>query len=136
MTNERLKIICFGEILWDVFPDKTLLGGAPLNVAMRLHSLGARVTMISSVGNDDLGDKAIEIMEDIGLSTHGISRLEDIATGQVLVSLSDGIAEYTIAENAAWDHIIISEEIITEVKEADHHWNSNDQTKNGRDQSQ
>ena len=119
MTNKSLKIICFGEILWDVFPDKTLLGGAPLNVAMRLHSLGAQVTMVSSVGIDDRGHKAIQIMEDNGLSTHGVSRLEDIPTGQVLVSLSDGIAEYSITENAAWDHIIVSEEIIAEVKVAD-----------------
>jgi len=32
------KITCFGEILWDVFPTHKTIGGAPLNVALRLQS--------------------------------------------------------------------------------------------------
>ena len=30
--KESLNAICFGEILWDVFPDGKALGGAPLNL--------------------------------------------------------------------------------------------------------
>ena len=33
------KIVCFGEVLWDVFPTHKKIGGAPLNVAIRLKSL-------------------------------------------------------------------------------------------------
>ncbi|MDO8316353.1 MAG: carbohydrate kinase, partial [Flavobacterium sp.] len=32
------KIICFGEVLFDVFPTHRKIGGAPLNVALRLAS--------------------------------------------------------------------------------------------------
>ena len=32
------KIVCFGEVLWDVFPKHKKIGGAPLNVALRLQS--------------------------------------------------------------------------------------------------
>ena len=30
------KITCFGEVLWDVFKTHEKIGGAPLNVALRL----------------------------------------------------------------------------------------------------
>ena len=33
------KIVCFGEVLWDVFPNNKIIGGAPFNVAYRLNSL-------------------------------------------------------------------------------------------------
>ena len=49
------KITCFGEVLWDVFPTYKKIGGAPLNVALRLQSFNNDVTMISSVGNDEKG---------------------------------------------------------------------------------
>ena len=30
MTANAPKVICWGEILWDVFPDQSLIGGARL----------------------------------------------------------------------------------------------------------
>jgi fructokinase len=42
------KVVCFGEVLWDVFPTHKTIGGAPLNVALRLHSLNNEVAIISS----------------------------------------------------------------------------------------
>ena len=56
------KVICYGETLWDIFPNKKVIGGAPLNVALRLHSLGADVCMISSLGNDQEGDNLIKYL--------------------------------------------------------------------------
>ena len=47
-------ICCFGEILWDLFPDGKKLGGAPFNVASSLKDLGAEVYFLSSIGNDTL----------------------------------------------------------------------------------
>ena len=49
------KIVCFGETLWDIFPNGKRIGGAPLNVALRLHSLGNKVNIISRIGNDQDG---------------------------------------------------------------------------------
>jgi len=34
-----IKATCFGEVLWDVFPTHKKIGGAPLNVAVRLESM-------------------------------------------------------------------------------------------------
>jgi len=119
MTNEAPKIICFGEVLWDVFPNKRLLGGAPLNVGMRLHTLGADVTLVSCVGDDEPGDRAIWEIQEHGLSTSTIHISENKPTGSVLVSLSDGIATYSISEDVAWDHIVVGEENKVKIRKAD-----------------
>ncbi|MBT8262949.1 MAG: carbohydrate kinase [Bacteroidia bacterium] len=112
-------VVCFGEVLWDVFPNKVLLGGAPLNVAMRLHSLGAKVQMISSVGDDEFGKEAVSQILDHGLSVSGIHISESKPTGTVQVSLTKGIASYSISEDVAWDHIIISEDNRLKISNAD-----------------
>ena len=56
------KAVCFGEVLWDVFPDGKKAGGAPMNVAFRLQSFGYDVHMISKIGSDDLGSELFEII--------------------------------------------------------------------------
>ena len=49
------KILCFGEMLWDIFPDGAVPGGAPMNVAIGLKKLGSDVFILSSCGKDELG---------------------------------------------------------------------------------
>ncbi len=113
------KIACYGEILWDVFPDQKRLGGAPLNVALRLHSFGADVTMISAVGKDALGKEALSEIDDATLGTSFIQKVAT-PTGQVTVTLdAKGSASYDIEANAAWDDIKATEAGLTAVKEAD-----------------
>ena len=56
------KIVCFGEVLWDVFPTHKKIGGAPLNVAFRLKSFKNEVAMISAVGNDALGKSILKFV--------------------------------------------------------------------------
>jgi fructokinase len=112
-------VACFGEILWDVFPDKSLLGGAPLNVAMRLRSLGAKVFMISSVGADDIGAGAIEQIVSAGVSAELIEVSKTLPTGTVQIRLSDGIPNYTIQEKVAWDQIPVSENALAVIRKVD-----------------
>lgn len=113
------KIICFGEILWDIFPGGKMLGGAPFNVAASIHGLGGNVQFISRVGNDSLGREITEKMKSQGLSTKFIQSDNFYATGKVLVALDkDGIAKYEIASDAAWDFIKPTSTIINAVSEA------------------
>lgn len=113
------KIACYGEILWDVFPDQKRLGGAPLNVALRLHSFGAAVTMISTVGKDALGKEALSEMEAAALDTSFIQKVAK-PTGQVTVTLdANGSASYDINPDAAWDEIQATEAALTAVQESD-----------------
>ncbi|MDY5930809.1 MAG: alpha-amylase family glycosyl hydrolase [Candidatus Ornithospirochaeta sp.] len=58
VKEEMMDFIAFGEILFDVFPDKATLGGAPLNVAGHMSRLGLRGSILSAVGNDELGARA------------------------------------------------------------------------------
>ena len=119
MPNNPLKVACYGEILWDVFSDKKHLGGAPLNAALRLHSFGVDVSMISTVGNDALGKEALAEIKELGLKTKFIQR-NDKPTGQVTVTLdSKKAASYEIGDNAAWDEIAWNEDNVEAVTNAD-----------------
>ena len=62
---ESKKIICFGEVLWDHFPDGKKLGGAPFNVTNSLKNFGADVDFISRVGDDDLGNEILKLMQNM-----------------------------------------------------------------------
>lgn len=119
MSDKTLKIASYGEILWDVFPDGKRLGGAPLNVALRLHSFGAEVAMISALGNDALGKEALAEIKTLGLDISNIQR-NDKPTGQVAVTLDQkGSASYDIVSNVAWDTISWTEENVQAVSKAD-----------------
>lgn len=99
-------VICFGEVLWDVFPDGEKIGGAPLNVALRLNELGITSAIVSKIGEDDLGNRLLKYITNQNLNTAfmQIDPLQE--TGQVLVQLDEkGSASYTIAHPAAWDKI-------------------------------
>ena len=62
------KIVCFGEVLWDVFPTDKKIGGAPLNVALRLHSLKNKVAIISALGDDASGKELKLELENFSIS--------------------------------------------------------------------
>ncbi len=105
-----LEIVCFGEVLYDVFPSYKKIGGAPLNVAIRLASLGANVHIISKIGNDELGRELQTFVAKNKVDNSSIQVDETLATGQVLVKLdNEGSASYTINYPAAWDRITIGE---------------------------
>lgn len=105
MMNDR-KVYCYGELLWDCFPEKEILGGAPFNVAYRLHNLGASVALISAVGYDTRGQDALRGLSQFGLSTNTTAVHAELPTGYVEVHLdNEGAATYTIAEPVAWDKI-------------------------------
>ena len=42
-----MKTIAFGEVIWDIYPDEALLGGAPLNFCAHLSRLGDTAYLIS-----------------------------------------------------------------------------------------
>ncbi|WP_339651761.1 carbohydrate kinase [uncultured Salegentibacter sp.] len=114
------KAVCFGEILYDVFPDRERIGGAPLNVASRLSGLGISTEMISKVGDEEKGEKLISYLESKNIKTKNISKDPNFTTGVVNVKLSEsGSATYEIAHPVAWDKIEISEAIKNSVKNAD-----------------
>ncbi|WP_108803846.1 carbohydrate kinase [Aquimarina sp. Aq107] len=101
-----MKITCFGEVLWDIFPNHKKIGGAPLNVTLRLKTMGIDASIITKVGNDDLGEDIIQYINKQGLSLDTIQKDNQYHTGEVLVSLDqEGTASYEISRPVAWDFI-------------------------------
>lgn len=114
------KVICFGEILWDVFPGGEKIGGAPLNIALRLKSLGIATTIVSKVGKDQLGKRLIDFIHQQGIGTEYIQQDAQFETGKVNVTLDqNGAASYEIAYPAAWDKIDLVSTLEEEVAQAD-----------------
>jgi fructokinase len=100
------KIAGFGEVLWDVFPERETFGGAPANFTCHCRSLGADAYVISCVGRDRRGVDAGEFLDKRGVDTSGLATSNDHETGVVLVTLNaDGKPDYEIKENVAWDYI-------------------------------
>ncbi len=97
-------VVGIGKVLWDVLPEGKKIGGAPANFAYHVSQFGLNSRVVSAIGNDKLG---AEIEKDF--SNKGLSRIiEKVAypTGTVQVVLDDeGIPNYTIKENVAWDNI-------------------------------
>lgn len=98
------RAICFGEVLWDVFPTHKKIGGAPLNVALRLNSFGFDTYMASKVGKDKNGQRIIDFISDNGVALDLVQTADEFKTGDVLVSLDEsGSASYDISYPVAWD---------------------------------
>jgi len=114
------RIICFGEVLWDVLPAGRKLGGAPLNVALRAQSWGNKAKMISSIGKDRIGEELIEEVIGHGGSLDHIQVSESSSTSEVLVALDEsGSASYEIKMPCAWDYILPMERDAEAVEASD-----------------
>lgn len=114
------KIVCYGEVLWDMLPSGKKLGGAPLNVALRAQSLGNQATVISAIGNDKIGKEIIEEMKAYSANLKHIQVSKNFETSVVLVHLDqNGSASYEIKMPCAWDDIELLDTDIEMVKASD-----------------
>ena len=77
----RAHALVVGEVLWDVFPDATRLGGAALNFAVHLKRLGHVPRIVSAVGRDRLGDTASAEITSLGLDTTFLQRADRFEHG-------------------------------------------------------
>jgi len=105
----RTAIVGLGEVLWDVFPTGARFGGAPANFACHIAALGGHALMVSAVGRDDLGRRALADFAQHGVDAQHVTTNEQ-PTAQVLVQLdSQGHASYEFPQDTAWDHLAWSE---------------------------
>jgi fructokinase len=114
------KIACFGEVLFDVFPTHRKIGGAPLNVGLRMASLGIDTQIISRIGQDEIGQELLDFVKKNSVSTDSIQIDNSFSTGEVLVKLDEkGSASYTINYPVAWDKIEATPEAQNAIANAD-----------------
>lgn len=106
-------VVGLGEALWDVFPNRACFGGAcfggaPANFACMAAQLGgdrAVVHMVTGIGRDDLGRRAVQTLRSRGVDTSHVTQTT-YPTGRVNVEVADdGRVRYEIVEAAGWDHV-------------------------------
>jgi fructokinase len=121
ITKTRGKILCIGEILWDLLPEGAKAGGAPMNVALHLNKFGMEARFAGSIGNDNLGNDLKNYLEHLALDTGLIQVDENLPTSTVEVSVgSDGTdIRFEIVDNVAWDRIMLTEELKNAANRAD-----------------
>ena len=106
IKNKLNHVVCFGEVLWDIFPSGSRAGGAPFNVAYNLFKMGIDTKMLSRIGNDELGHRLLNQIQNWGITTDFIQVDQEKATGTVLADFDEhGEAIYEIVQEAAWDFI-------------------------------
>ena len=100
-----MDVLAFGEILWDVIDGEAHLGGAPFNFAAHAARCGLDSAIVSAVGDDDLGRRALSEAARLGVGTAFVSVVGSLPTGTVLVTLENGMPSYDIVHPVAWDEI-------------------------------
>jgi len=104
----NFTVVGIGEMLWDIFPERKIPGGAPANFAYHASQFGFKSYVVSAVGKDLLGKEILKIFAEKELWL--LVETVDWPTGTVKVELNDkGIPQYEICENVAWDNIPFTE---------------------------
>lgn len=103
-------IVGLGEILWDIFSDQKVLGGAPANFAYHVSQQGYKGYIVSSIGNDEFGSEIISLLKDKNLNY--IIDINDYPTGVVNIKLNSyGEPQYEIVEDVAWENMLFTKEM-------------------------
>ncbi len=117
--REPHLILGIGELLWDLLPEGPRLGGAPANFAVMAARLGNHAAVLSRIGRDELGRRAIEELNPLPLDTSYVEVDPEHETGRVTVNFVADEPHYTIHEPAAWDFLALTDEWINLAERAD-----------------
>lgn len=117
--KEAHLVLGLGELLWDVLPEGPRLGGAPANFAVMAARLGNHAAILSRIGRDDLGRKAMARL-DLLPADAGTMQVDPIhKTGRVTVKFDGGQPVYMIHEPVAWDFLELTDDWVRLAERAD-----------------
>ena len=120
--SEPHLILGLGELLWDVLPEGPRLGGAPANFSVMAGRLGNHAVILSRVGRDELGRRALAELEQLDGMPADASFVQldpEHETGRVTVEFEGGQPSYTIHDPVAWDFLELSDEWVQLAERAD-----------------
>ncbi len=103
--GQAKTVVLFGEVLADRFPDRSVLGGAPFNVAHHLKAFGLQPVLITRVGNDALRSEMLASMARFDMDTSGVQFDPVHPTGQVLVHIDTQGHRFEIPPDQAYDFV-------------------------------
>ena len=102
----KKNVVGLGEVLWDILPGRTCLGGAPANFAYITTLMGDQGIVASCVGEDSPGVEALQRLEELGLDIDHVQTNRVHPTGTVNVKVDgNGMPRYEIAHPVAWDFL-------------------------------
>lgn len=111
------KILTFGEIIWDVYEDARHIGGAGLNFAAHAARCGAESYLLSAVGEDALGNAALDELAAFGVDASLVMRTGK-QTGVCHVTLDGrGLPSYRVERDVAYDNIPLTDETVTHLRQ-------------------
>lgn len=114
------NILVFGELLYDIYENNAIIGGAPFNYSIQLSRLIANdvvLKFITSIGDDDFGHNATDFISKENIDSSLIQISKQYNTGKAIVFLDENkVPDYTIEENVAWDNIEYSDDISNILK--------------------
>lgn len=115
------KILVFGELLYDVYDDMAVIGGAPFNYSVQLSRLISKddnLKFITALGDDDFSKDALKFIENENIDYSLIQILDNYETGYATVFMNeDKVPDYIIHENVAWDNIEYNSDMENILKE-------------------
>ena len=110
--GKALKVLAYGEVLFDVFGTEEKIGGAPFNFAAHMARLGADVELMSAVGQDDRGAQVRGYLQKYRISDRLLAETT-FPTGVCRVTLNaQGVPSYELLKPAAWDNIPWTEKAV------------------------
>lgn len=110
-----MKILSFGEVLWDMMNGEAHFGGAAVNYAAHIVKLGGKADQLSAVGCDELGDRTLDTLSELGIGTEFVVRVP-YQTGICNVTFDGDKPNYELAADVAYDHISLSEASIDQIR--------------------
>jgi fructokinase len=131
--REPHLILGLGELLWDMLREgprvgavpidesmsMELLGGAPANFAVTAGRLGNHAAILSRIGRDDPGRRAIDVLDPLPVDASWLQVDRVHETGRVTIVFEGAQPSYTIHEPAAWDFLELSDEWVHLAERAD-----------------
>jgi fructokinase len=118
-----MRVLSIGEVLWDVFPNHELLGGAALNFCVNLHRLGQSAVLLTAVGRDDRGRLARQTMESLGLTTDFVQVTDQKPTGVATVGTdARGEPQFVIPRPAAFDMVTFTPALLARLQGLEFDW--------------
>ncbi|KAF0151002.1 MAG: fructokinase [Ignavibacteria bacterium] len=116
MFGRHKSISAFGEILWDIYPDKKRLGGAPFNFIYHIWKIVGKANFISSVGRDSYGEEILAKLNSMDFDTSRIIVDEEHPTGTVLVELDKNkVPRFTPTCNCCYDFLKLSDKLTSKL---------------------
>lgn len=123
--NKDIDILCVGEVLIDFIGHQSgepisetrdyhrYLGGSPTNVAMNCARLGLNSALVSTLGNDGFGDYIFRRLDEVGVLSDYIKKIDDQPTSVIFVSRTDGTPDFVPFRQA--DYWITEDQISKET---------------------